>query len=67
MDKVLGIVTLIFFGVPMVVTAFLISWMLDEDVDKRQSDNDSDIRIYVPSWYWNRGGLARHYKRGEKE
>jgi len=66
MDKALGLVTLMFVGLPMVVFAFLISWVMDEDVDKEQSDNDSDIRIYIPSWYWKRGGLARHYKRGEK-
>ena len=67
MDKALGIVTVLFVGLPMVVMSLLVSWVMDDErLDKRQPDNDSDIRIYVPSWYWNRGGLARHYKRGEK-
>ena len=49
MDKVLGIFTLLFVGVPLVVMSLLISWGLDDDRrDTTALRGDFDVRLYVP-------------------
>ena len=68
MDKLLGVLTTLFVGVPLTVISFLISrYMDDERGDSEQLNNDSDMRIYVPSWDRNRGGNNRRIKQVDSE
>ena len=61
MDKILGILTTIFVGVPLTVISFLISRSMDDEGrDTEQLNDDSDIRTYVPSRCRNRRGNNRH-------
>ena len=61
MDKILGIFTTIFVGLPLTVISMLISWVMNnEGRNNEQSDNDNDMRIYVPSRCRDRGS---HYRR----
>lgn len=49
MDKILGLFTTVFVGVPLVIVSMIICWWMDDErADKGKSNNDSDIRIYVP-------------------
>lgn len=61
MDKLLGIFTTIFVGIPLTVISFLISRYMDDDrCDKATHDDDSDVRTYVPSRCRHRRGSFRH-------
>ena len=57
MDKIIGLLTVIFVGFPLTIITMIISWgmnhELDNGCDQGQLDRDSDIRIYVPSWLRN--------------
>ena len=64
MDKILGIFTTIFVGIPLTVISFLISRYMDDDrCDTEQLNNDNDMRIYVPSRNRNRGRNNRRIKQ----
>ena len=51
MDKILGIFTTIFIGIPLAVISFIISRSMDDDERRntKQSTIDLDMRLYVPS------------------
>ena len=64
MDKLLGIFTTIFVGIPLTVISMLISWVMNnEGRNNEQSDNDNDMRIYVPSRCRDRGSNHRQDKQ----
>ena len=68
MDKILGIFTTIFVGVPLTVISFLISRSMDDDrCDKATHDDDSDMRTYVPSRCRDRRGGERRIKQVDEE
>ncbi len=68
MDKILGIFTTIFVGLPLTVISFLISrYMDDEGCNTEQPNNDNDMRIYVPSRCRNRRGNNRRIKQVDEE
>ena len=68
MDKLLGILTTIFVGVPLTVISFLISrYFDDEGRNNEQSDNDNDMRIYVPRRLRDRRGNNRRIKQVDEE
>ena len=68
MDKILGIFTTIFVGVPLTVISFLISrYFDDEGRDTEQLNNDNDMRIYVPSRCRNRRSGERRIKQVDAE
>ena len=68
MDKILGILTTIFVGIPLTVISFLISrYMDDEGRDTEQLNNDNDMRIYVPSRCRDRRGNQRRIKQVDEE
>ena len=68
MDKILGIFTTIFVGVPLTVISFLISRYMDDDrCDKATHDDDSDMRTYVPSRCWDRRGNNRRIIQVDEE
>lgn len=52
MDKIIGLLTVIFVGFPLTIITMIISWgmnhELDNGCDQGQLDRDSDIRVYVP-------------------
>ena len=61
MDKIMGLFVTIFVGIPIMVVALIISWWMDcERTDKGQPDNDSDLRLYIPSWCRSRRRNNRH-------
>ena len=66
MDKIIGLLTVIFVGFPLTIITMIISWgmnhELDNGCDQGQLDRDSDIRIYVPSRIRNRRSNNRHDK-----
>jgi len=57
MDKILGVFTTLFVGVPLTVISFLISRSMDDDsrCDKTTLRDDSDMRTYVPVRCRSRG------------
>ena len=66
MGKLLGIFTTIFVGVPLTVISFLIARYMDDDRrNNEQSDNDNDMRVYVPSRCRDRRGNHRHDKENK--
>jgi len=68
MDKILGIFTTIFIGVPLTVISFLISrYMDDEGRDTEQLNNDNDMRVYVPSRCRDRRSNNRRIKQVDAE
>ena len=69
MDKILGVFTTIFVGVPLTVISFLISWVYDNDtgVDKTELLDDSDVRTYVPMRCRRRRGGNRRIKQVDEE
>lgn len=73
MDKILGIFTTIFVGVPLTVISMLISWVMNnEGRNNEQSAIDLDMRVYVPSRCRNRrrnngNALEREEAEGEAE
>ena len=68
MDKALGLLAIIVLGSPLIIFALAISWAMDDErTDKRQSDDDSDIRYYIPSWCRRRRNNNGHSKKGEEE
>ena len=67
MDKVQGLLAIIVFGSPLIIMTLAICWAMDDErTDKRQSDDDSDIRYYIPSWCWRRRNDNGHDISGEK-
>ena len=48
MDKIIGIGWLMAIGTFLTVGCLALGWLFDVDVDKRQSDDDYNMRIYVP-------------------
>ena len=59
MDKILGLFTALFVGIPLIIISMLICWgMDDERRDTKQSTIDLDMRLYVPS-------RCRHRRRGD--
>lgn len=67
MDKITGLIALIVIGAPLVIMTLAFSWVMDDErMDKRQSNIDSDIRIYIPSWHRNRRRNNRHDMEGDK-
>ena len=68
MDKILGVFTTIFVGVPLTVISFLISRSFDnEGRDTEQLNDDSDMRTYVPSRCRRRRGGKRRIKQVDEE
>lgn len=68
MDKLLGIFTTIFVGVPLTVISFLISRYMDDDGrNNEQSAIDLDMRVYVPSRCRDRRGNHRRIKQVDSE
>ena len=68
MDKILGILTTIFVGIPLTVISFLISrYFDDERCDTEQPTNDNDMRVYVPSRCRDRRGNQRRIKQVDEE
>lgn len=68
MDKLLGIFTTIFVGVPLTAISMLISWVMNnEGRNNEQSDNDNDMCIYVPSRCRDRRGNHRRIKQVDEE
>lgn len=68
MDKLLGIFTTIFVGVPLTVISFLISrYMDDEGCNNTALPDDSDVRTYVPSRCRHRRGNKRRIKQVDSE
>ena len=68
MDKLLGIFTTIFVGVPLTVISFLISRYMDDDGhNKTALPDDSDVRTYVPSRCRDRGSNHRSIKQVDSE
>ena len=68
MDKLLGIFTTIFVGIPLTVISFLISrYMDDEGRDTEQLNNDNDMRVYVPSRCRDRRGNHRRIIQVDEE
>ena len=63
MDKMLGVFTAVFVGVPLVVMCLVISWWMDGMADER--DDDSDVRIYSFMRDRKRGSVDRHEKGEE--
>lgn len=71
MDKVLGLFTTVFLGIPLVVVTMVICWWMDDErtdkgTDKRQPDNDTDIRIYIPRRCRNRRSNNRSDMENER-
>ena len=66
MDKALGIVTLLFVGVPLVILTLAIGGIMDDDRSKRHSNStlsdDPDLRIYIPVRDRDRRSGNRYYK-----
>ena len=61
MDKILGIFTTIFVGLPLTVISMVFSWVMnDEGRNNKQSAIDLDMRVYVPSWDRDRRGRNGH-------
>lgn len=55
MDKGLALIVMIVIFLPITILTFVVSWVLDDErVYQRQSDNDNNIRIYVPGRCRNR-------------
>ena len=68
MDKLLGIFTTIFVGIPLTVISLLIArYMDDEGRNNEQSDNDNDMRILLPSRFRDRGSNHRRIKQVDEE
>ena len=66
MDKFFGVLFVIVVGSPLIIITLAISWALrDERMDERQSDDDSDVRIYIPSWIWSRRSDHGHDKKNK--
>ena len=66
MNKIMGLLMTIFVGFPLTVISMIISWWMNEGMDKGQPDNDSDLRLYIPSWCRSRRSNDRHDKGDEK-
>lgn len=61
MDKILGLFTALFVGIPLIIISMLICWgMDDERCNNKQSGTDLDMRFYVPSWDRDRRGRNGH-------
>lgn len=64
MDKFEGLIAVICFGIIATVFTLGISGVMDnERFFKGQRDNDSDMRIYIPSRCRNRRGNNGYDKR----
>lgn len=48
MDKIIGVGWLMAIGTFLTVGCLALGWLFDDDVDKGQSDDDYNMRIYVP-------------------
>lgn len=71
MDKIIGLLTVIFVGLPLTIVSMVISWWLDDDRDiqglyTREHGMDSDVRIYVPVRRRNRRRNNGHDMEGDK-
>ena len=65
MDKILGVFTTIFVGIPLTIISFVISWGLNDDrCDKTTLRDDSDMRVYVPVRCRSRRRDHRRNKEG---
>ena len=61
MDKILGLFTALFVGIPLIIISMLICWVMnDERRNTKQSAIDLDMRVYVPSWNRDRRGRNGH-------
>ena len=68
MDKILGVFTAIFVGIPLTIISFLISWGMNDDrCDKTTLRDDSDMRVYVPVRCRSRGRNNRRIKQVDSE
>lgn len=65
MDKIIGLLTVIFVGIPLTIISMILSWKMNEDMDKGQFDDDSDVRIYRFVRDRKHRGMDRHTK-GDK-
>jgi len=58
MDKLIGLLTVIFVGTLLTTITMVISWGLNDGTDKGnnkgQHVRDSDVRIYIPSRFRER-------------
>lgn len=64
MDKGFALIVMIIMFLPIAFFTFAVSWVLDNERDnQRQSDNDNDMRIYVPQRCWHRRGDNRCNKQ----
>ena len=65
MDKALGIATVIFVGMPIVIMSLLISWVMDDERDdKAISDGDHNNRVRCDGRDRMGRGMDRHNKGG---
>ena len=68
MDKILGVFTTIFVGLPLTVISFLISrYMDDEGRNNTTLPDDSDVRTYVPMRCRRRRGGERRIIQVDEE
>ena len=67
MDKLLGVLAIIVIGSPLIIITLAISWVMDDErIDKRQPNDDSDIRYYIPSWCRRRRSNNRSDMENER-
>lgn len=65
MDKIMGLLTVIFVGLPLTIISMILSWWMNEGMDEGKCDDDSDVRIYRVVRDRKHRSVDRHTK-GEK-
>lgn len=64
MDKIMGLLTVIFVGLPLTIISMIMSWWMNEGMDEGQPDDDSDVRIYRVVRDRKHRGVGRNHKGG---
>ena len=64
MDKIIGVGWLMAIGTILTAGCLALGLLFDDDVDKGQSDNDYNMRIYVPHRSGDRRSNNRHDQQG---
>ena len=64
---IIGLIALLVMGVILIALTLMISWWMNERMDNRELDSDSDVHLYVPSWCRRRWSNNRNDMEGEEK
>lgn len=66
MDKFFGVLFVIVVGSPLIIITLAISWVMNDEMDEGQPDDDSDVRIYRVVRDRKHRGVDGHNKEQEE-